>query len=85
MMMYVYAQKPAGNGNLIAGWITSPFPRDISQLKLDFDMNNALRFDVDNNFNLMNELLENGWSLMTAGNKFNAVQAPSAAPFSFLI
>lgn len=81
MMMYVYAQKKI-SGQLIAGWISHPFPSD-SELNLDADMSNALRFDVDNNFEHLNKLLESGYSLMVAGNKFDAVQIPSAAPFSF--
>lgn len=77
MNMYVYAQKTTA-GKLVAGWITA-----IDDLVLTPDMRNALRFDVDNNVEFMNDLLENGWSLMTAGNMYSSVQTePSAAPFS---
>ena len=82
MNMYVYAQKTMA-GKLVAGWITGNAVPPIDVLVLDPDMRNALRFDVDNNVKFMNDLLENGWSLMTAGNMYSSVQTePSAAPFS---
>lgn len=83
MNMYVYAQKRLKSGALVAGWIVGKTPpSSLGQVKLDYDMSKALRFDVDNNAKVMNELLSNGWSLMVAGNKFDAVQDPSPAPFS---
>ena len=82
MNMYVYAQKMTA-GKFVAGWITGNTVPTIDVLVLDPDMRNALRFDVDNNVEFMNDLLENGWSLMTAGNMYSSVQTePSAAPFS---
>ena len=82
MNMYVYAQKVTA-GKLVAGWITGNAVPTVDVLVLDPDMRNALRFDVDNNVEFMNDLLENGWSLMTAGNMYSSVQTePSAAPFS---
>lgn len=84
MNMYVYAQKRLKSGMLVAGWIVGKTPpSSLGQVKLDYDMSKALRFDVDNNAKVMNELLSNGWSLMVAGNKFYAVQGSSSAPFSF--
>ena len=83
MQMYVYAQKRNTLGELVSGWISNKFlPSSIDQLELELDMSKALRFDVDNNFNFMNEMIQSGWSLMVAGNKFETEQYPSTAPFS---
>lgn len=79
---YVYAQK--GNSPIngwIGGWkVNSPkMERDLKFLTLNIA--EAARFDVDNCLEVLNNMLENGWSLIVAGNKYDAVQPVNSAPF----
>jgi hypothetical protein len=79
---YAYVQK---GSSPIAGWIMgwkNSHPRTEKDLTgLTLNIAEAARFDVDNYLEVLNNMVENGWSLMIAGNKYDAVQPVSSAPF----
>ena len=79
MQGWVYAQKDEKHG-----WISGNplLPKKIEDMKLTLDLEEALRFDVDNELAFLNRLLNDGWSLMIGGNIYRSPRRPSAAPFT---
>ena len=80
----VYIQKADKSGWIVRDK-THVIPKTVNDVKLTYDVEKSLVFDVDNvsGFTILNLLIEDGWNVLIGDSHIHKKQVmPSASPFT---